>query len=65
MMIKILLYLLKEFYLFVKGVSGTIFVDKKSRFIKEQEASKIWCSLGLRTLLSESPLVGSVLFKGY
>ena len=41
MMIKLLLYLLKEFYLFVKGVSGTISVNKKSRFIKEQEASKI------------------------
>ena len=65
MMIKLLLYLLKEFYLFVKGVSGTISVNKKSRFIKEQEASKIWCSLGLRTPLIESPLVGSIWFKGF
>ena len=36
--------------------------SKKSRFIKEQEASEILSSLGIRTLLSQIPLLGIILF---
>ena len=35
---------------------------KKLRFIKEQEASGLLSSLGIKTPLSKIPLVGSVLF---
>ena len=35
---------------------------KKSRFIKKQEAKGILSSLGLKTPLSKSPLLGDILF---
>ena len=37
--------------------------SKKSRFIKQQEASGILSSLGLKTPLSKIPLVGPILFE--
>ena len=36
--------------------------SKKSSFIKKQEASSLLSSLGIRTLLSNIPLVGPLLF---
>ena len=36
--------------------------SKKSKFIKEQEASGLLSSLGIGTPLSNIPLVGSLLF---
>ena len=36
--------------------------SKKSSFIKKQEASWLLSSLGIRTLLSNIPLVGPLLF---
>ena len=36
--------------------------SKKSRFIKEQEASGSLSSLGLKTLLSKIPLLDDILF---
>ena len=36
--------------------------SKKSKFIKEQEASGLSSSLGIKTPLSRNPLVGSLLF---
>ena len=36
--------------------------SKKSKFIKEQEASGLLSSLGIKTLLSKIPLVGPLLF---
>ena len=38
---------------------------KKTKFIKEQEASGLLSSLGIRTLLSKTPLVGPLLFYMY
>ena len=35
---------------------------KKSKFIKEQQASGLLSSLGIKKLLSKIPLVGSLLF---
>ena len=35
--------------------------SKKSKFIKEQEASGLLSSLGIKTLLSKIPLVGPLL----
>ena len=35
---------------------------KKSRFIKKQEANGLLSSLGIKTPLSEIPLLGNVLF---
>ena len=35
---------------------------KKTKFIKEQEASGLVGSLGIKTSLSKIPLVGSLLF---
>ena len=35
---------------------------KKSRFIKEQEASGLLRSLGMKTILSKIPLLGNTLF---
>ena len=35
---------------------------KKSKFIKEQEASEILSSLGLKTLLSKVLLIGDIMF---
>ena len=40
----------------------TICGSKKSRFIKNQGASGILSSLGLKTLLSKVPLLGDILF---
>ena len=37
----------------------------KSRFIKEQEASGFFSSLGIKALLSKIPLAGPLLFKRY
>ena len=36
--------------------------NKNSKFIKEQEASGLLSSLGIRTPLSKIPLVGPLLF---
>ena len=36
--------------------------SKKSRFIKEQEASGLLSSLGIKTPLSKIPLFGDILF---
>ena len=36
--------------------------SKKSKFIKEQEASRLLSSLGIKTPFSKSPLVGLLLF---
>ena len=38
-----------------------VFNSKKSRFIKEKEAS-VLCSLGTKTCLSRFPLVGPLFF---
>ena len=54
----------------VKAKNGRIMVlsncvtcgSKKSKFIKEQEASKLLSSLGIRKLLIQIPLVGPLLF---
>ena len=39
-----------------------VFEGKKSKFIKEQEASGLFSSLGIKTPLSKIPLVGPLLF---
>ena len=36
--------------------------SKKSKFIKQQEASGLSSSLGMKTPLSKNPLVGPLLF---
>ena len=36
--------------------------SKKSRFIKEQEATGLLSSLGIRTPLRKIPLLGNILF---
>ena len=36
--------------------------SKKSKFIKEQEASGLWSSLGIKTPLSKIPSLGRLLF---
>ena len=36
--------------------------SKKSKFIKQQEANGLLSSLGIKTSLSEIPLVGPLLF---
>ena len=36
--------------------------SKKLRFIKEQEASRLLSSLGIKTPFSQIPLVGPLLF---
>ena len=41
----------------------TVYDCKKSKFIKEQEASELWSSLGINTSLSKIPLIGPVLFE--
>ena len=38
--------------------------SKKLRFIKEQEASGLLSSLGIKTSLSQIPLVGPFYFRG-
>ena len=37
-------------------------VSKKSRFIKNQEAKGLLSNLGIRTSLSELPILGDILF---
>ena len=37
-------------------------IVKKSKFIKQQEASGLLSSLGIKTPLSRIPLVGPILF---
>ena len=39
-----------------------VFDSKKSKFIKEQEASGILSCLGLKTLFRKVPLVGPIFF---
>ena len=39
--------------------------SKNSRFIKEQEASGLLSSLGVKTLLSRFPLVGPLFLQRY
>ena len=39
--------------------------SKKSKFIKEQEASRLLSSLGINKTLSKIPLVGHLLFQRY
>ena len=39
-----------------------IFGNKKSKFIKEQEAKGLLSNLGLRTPLNKIPVVGDILF---
>ena len=39
--------------------------SKRSKFIKDQEASGLLCSLGIMKPLSKSPLFGSLLFQRY
>ena len=36
--------------------------NKKSKFIKKQEASGILSNVGIRTLLSKSPVLGDIFF---
>ena len=36
--------------------------SKKSKFIKEKEAKRLFSSLGIKTLLSKVPLLGDILF---
>ena len=36
--------------------------SKKSRFIKNQEAKRLLCNLGIRTLQSKVPILGDILF---
>ena len=38
---------------------------KKSRFIKEEKASGLLSSLGVKITLSRIPLVGPLLYSGY
>ena len=38
--------------------------SKKSKFIKEQEASRLLSSSGIKTPLSKIPFVGALLFRG-
>ena len=39
-----------------------VFVSKKSRFIKKQEAKRLLSRLGLKTPLNKIPLLGDILF---
>ena len=39
-----------------------VFDSKKSKFVKEQEATRLLSSLRIKTLLSKIPLVGPLLF---
>ena len=49
----------------IKLVSKCAVCDgKKSKFIKEQEASELLSSLGIKTPLSKIPLLGTLLFRG-
>ena len=37
--------------------------SKKSKFLKEQEASRLLSSIGIKTTLNEIPLVGSLFLR--
>ena len=37
--------------------------SKKSKFLKEQEASRLLSSIGMKTTLNEIPLVGSLFLR--
>ena len=39
-----------------------VFGDKKSKFIKKQEAKGLLSNLGIRTLLSKIPILRDILF---
>ena len=39
-----------------------IYGSKKSRFMKEQEAKEFLCNIGLKTPLSQIPILSDVLF---
>ena len=39
--------------------------SKKSRFIKNQDAKRLWSNLVIRTPLSRVPLLGDILFWRY
>ena len=41
----------------------SVYDSKKSRFIKEQEASSSLSSLKLKTVFRKTPLVGDIWFK--
>ena len=41
----------------------TICGNRKSRFVKEQEASRILSSVSIRTPLSKIPVLGNIFFK--
>ena len=41
---------------------GTVCSSKKTRFIKELQASELLSSLGIRTSLDKIPMAGSLLF---
>ena len=45
-----------------KNPRVTVYDSKKLKFIKKQEASELLTSLGIRTPLSQIPLVGPLLF---
>ena len=36
--------------------------NKKSRFVKEQEAKRVLSNLGIKTPLNKIPLLGDILF---
>ena len=40
----------------------TVYGSKKFKFIKDQEASRLLSSLGIKTPLNKNPLVGPLLF---
>ena len=44
---------------------SAVYNNKKSRFIKEQEASELLIQLGIRRPLSKIPLLGDFLLKMY
>ena len=41
----------------------TVCNSKKSKFLKEQEASRLLSSIGIKTTLNEIPLVGSLFLR--
>ena len=43
-------------------LNSTICGSKKSKFIKKQEANGLLSSLGIKTPLGKTPLLGDVLF---
>ena len=43
----------------------TVYVSKKSKFIKDQEASRLLSSLGIKAPLSNIPLLGPLLLLLY